>query len=128
MNVFTGTGYLTSDPTVRKVKVGETEVTVANFTVAVRDTFGEKAEAEFIHVSAWRGLGDTCAKFLKKGRRVDFRGPVHLNTYINKYGQPGAYIEVRAEKIEFASANAETATPTVVEQADPETGELPFEE
>ena len=86
MNCAIMTGYLTADPITNKVKSGDKEVTVTNFTIAVRNSFGEGAEPEFVRVNAWRGLGDSCAKYLTKGRRVEVRGPIHLNTYINKYG------------------------------------------
>lgn len=124
MNCAIMTGYLTADPISNKVKVGDKEVTVTNFTIAVRNSFGEGAEPEFVRVNAWRGLGDSCAKYLSKGRRVEVRGPIHLNTYINKYGQPGARLELRADMVEFSGANpngqAAEATATAAD--------LPFEE
>lgn len=124
MNCAIMTGYLTADPISNKVKVGDKEVTVTNFTIAVRNSFGEGAEPEFVRVNAWRGLGDSCAKYLSKGRRVEVRGPIHLNTYINKYGQPGARLELRADMVEFSGANpngqAAEATATATD--------LPFEE
>lgn len=124
MNCGIMTGYLTADPISNKVKVGDKEVTVTNFTIAVRNSFGEGAEPEFVRVNAWRGLGDSCAKYLSKGRRVEVRGPIHLNTYINKYGQPGARLELRADMVEFSGANpngqAAEATATATD--------LPFEE
>ena len=124
MNCAVMTGYLTADPISNKVKVGDAEVNVTNFTIAVRDSFGEKAEPEFIRVNAWRGLGESCQKYLTKGRRVEVRGPIHLNTYINKYGQPGARLELRAEKIEFSGANPNSGAA----QAEDAAAELPFEE
>ena len=124
MNCGIMTGYLTADPITNRVKVGDKEVTVTNFTIAVRNSFGEGAEPEFVRVNAWRGLGDSCAKYLSKGRRVEVRGPIHLNTYINKYGQPGARLELRADMVEFSGANpngqAAEATATATD--------LPFEE
>lgn len=124
MNCMIATGYLTADPISNKVKSGDKEVTVTNFTIAVRNSFGEGAEPEFIRVNAWRGLGDSCAKYLAKGRRVEVRGPVHLNTYINKYGQPGARLELRADMVEFSGANPNGQAAEAGEAAT----ELPFEE
>ena len=124
MNVMIATGYLTADPITNKVKSGDKEVTVTNFTIAVRNSFGEGAEPEFIRVNAWRGLGDSCAKYLTKGRRVEVRGPIHLNTYINKYGQPGARLELRADMVEFSGANPNGQAAEATEAA----AELPFEE
>lgn len=123
MNVAIMTGYLTADPITNKVKSGDKEVTVTNFTIAVRNSFGEGAEPEFVRVNAWRGLGDSCAKYLTKGRRVEVRGPIHLNTYINKYGQPGARLELRADMVEFSGAN-----PNGAAAEEPAAQELPFEE
>lgn len=124
MNVAIMSGHLTADPIVNKVKSGDREVTVCNFTIAVRNSFGEGAEPEFVRVNAWRGLGDSCAKYLTKGRRVEVRGPVHLNTYINRYGQPGARLELRADMVEFCGANPNGQAA----EADEAAPELPFEE
>lgn len=124
MNVAIMTGYLTADPISSKVKSGDKEVTVTNFTIAVRNSFGEGAEPEFVRINAWRGLGDSCAKYLVKGRRVEVRGPIHLNTYINKYGQPGARLELRADMVEFSGANPNGQAAEAAEAA----AELPFEE
>lgn len=124
MNCAIMTGYLTADPISNKVKVGDKEVTVTNFTIAVRNSFGEGAEPEFVRVNAWRGLGDSCAKYLSKGRRVEVRGPIHLNTYINKYGQPGARLELRADMVEFSGANPNGQ----VAEATATATDLPFEE
>lgn len=124
MNCAIMTGYLTSDPISNTVKVGGNDVNVTNFTIAVRDSFGENAEPEFIRINAWRGLGESCQKYLVKGRRVEVRGPIHLNTYINRYGQPATRLELRAEKIEFSGANPNKTTA----QTDEPAAELPFEE
>ena len=124
MNVMIATGYLTADPITNKVKSGDKEVTVTNFTIAVRNSFGEGAEPEFVRVNAWRGLGESCAKYLVKGRRVEVRGPIHLNTYINRYGQPGARLELRADMVEFSGANPNGQAAETEEAA----AELPFEE
>lgn len=124
MNVMIATGYLTADPITNKVKSGDKEVTVTNFTIAVRNSFGENAEPEFVRINAWRGLGESCAKYLVKGRRVEVRGPVHLNTYINRYGQPGARLELKADMVEFAGANPNGKAAEAEEAA----AELPFEE
>lgn len=124
MNCAIMTGYLTADPITNKVKSGDKEVTVTNFTIAVRNSFGEEAKPEFIRVNAWRGLGDSCAKYLAKGRRVEVRGPIHLNTYINKFGQPGARMELRADMVEFSGANPNGQAAEATEAAE----ELPFEE
>ena len=47
-----------------------------------------------------------------------------LNTYINKYGQPGARLELRADMVEFSGANPNGQAAEAGETA----AELPFEE
>ena len=59
MNCAVMTGYVTADPISNTVKVADKDVNVTNFTIAVRDSFGENAKPEFIRVTAWRGLGES---------------------------------------------------------------------
>ena len=62
-------GRLTRDPELRSTGSG---VAVATFTVAVDRRFpnsrGEK-ETDFIPVVVWRGLAETCGRYLSKGRQ-----------------------------------------------------------
>lgn len=69
MNKYFIIGNLVRDP-----ETGTTEsgVNWCTFTVAARKKRPKEGEpdAEFVRVTAWRGLGDTCAKYLAKGRKV----------------------------------------------------------
>lgn len=127
MNKLTIIGNLTKDPELRTTPDG---TSVCNFTVAVnrRKSNGQQPEADFFRVSAWRGLGENCAKYLSKGRKVCAVGPVSVRTYTTQDGRAGASLEVIAEEVEFLSA-AEAPEPkrdaqTGYEQV--ETDELPF--
>lgn len=127
MNKLTIIGNLTKDPELRTTPDG---TSVCNFTVAVnrRKSNGQQPEADFFRVSAWRGLGENCAKYLSKGRKVCVVGPVSVRTYTTQDGRAGASLEVIAEEVEFLSA-AEAPEPkrdaqTGYEQV--ETDELPF--
>ena len=93
-------GNLTNDPERRTTPDG---VPVTIFTVAVNRRGGARAqEAEFYRVSAWRGLSESCATFLAKGRKVAVLGELHLNTY-EKDGKTRASLEVNASEVEFLS-------------------------
>ena len=61
-------GRLTRDPEIRHIPSG---AAVTTFTLAVNRNFtnqqGER-EADFIPIVVWRGLAETCARYLSKGR------------------------------------------------------------
>ena len=120
MNKLTIIGNLTKDPELRTTQDG---TSVCNFTVAVnRKKVNGQAEADFFRVSAWRGLGENCSKYLSKGRKVCVVGPVSVRTYTSN-GESRASLEVIAEDVEFLSPKEETTTSGYIQV---ETDELPF--
>ena len=141
MNKLTIIGNLTRDPELRTTSAG---INVCDFTVAVnrrvrRDAQNSQPEADFFRVSAWRQLGENCAKFLAKGRKVCVVGPVSIRTYQASDGTTRASLEVTAEDVEFLSSrndgeagaySAPAAAPAAEPQAAGftavETDELPF--
>lgn len=133
MNKIMIIGNLTKAPELRSTQDG---TPVCGFTVAVnrqRTKNNPEPGADFFNVNAWRGLGENCAKFLDKGRKVAVTGRISLRTW-EKDGKHGASLEVLAEDVEFLSSRAETATPTqAAPQVDPASGmeavepdDLPF--
>ena len=109
MNRLTIIGNLTRDPEQRTTPSG---ATVCSFTVAVnrrgrRDGQNNQPEADFFRVSAWNQLGETCARYLAKGRKVAVVGPVSIHTYQGNDGQTRASLEVMANEVEFLSSRNE---------------------
>lgn len=92
---------------------------MCNFTVAVnrRRKVEGQPEADFFRVSVWYQLGETCGKYLAKGRKVAVIGSVSLRTWESN-GKHGASLEVMADDVEFLSSG-EKQTETNV---DPQTG------
>ena len=143
MNKLTIIGNLTRDPELRTTSAG---INVCDFTVAVnrrvrRDAQNSQPEADFFRVSAWRQLGENCAKFLAKGRKVCVVGPVSVRTYQASDGTTRASLEVTAEDVEFLSSRndgeaaggyaapaseAPSAEPQAAGFTAVETDELPF--
>ena len=141
MNKVTIIGNLTRDPELRTTSTG---VNVCSFTVAVnrrnRGAQGtnQQPEADFFRVSAWRQLGENCAKYLAKGRKVCVIGPVSVSTYQGSDGVTRASLDVTADDVEFLSsrndgeAGGYTAPAAPVDNAQNagftavETDELPF--
>ena len=102
-------GNLTRDPELRTTQTG---VTVCSFTIAVnRRRFGSaeagQPEADFFRVSAWRQLGENCAKYLAKGRKVFVTGPLSARTYQANDGTTRVSLEVTADDVEFLSSRNE---------------------
>lgn len=103
MNKLTIIGNLTRDPELRTVSSG---ISVCDFTVAVSRKKGSD-ETDFFRVTVWRQLGEICAKYLAKGRKVCVVGPVSARTYQANNGETRVSLEVTAEDVEFLSTRNE---------------------
>ena len=94
---------LTRDPELRSTSNG---VAVATFTVAVDRNFsnnrGEK-ETDFIPVVVWRGLAETCGRYLSKGRLVAVEGRLQIRTYEANDGGKRTVAEIVADNVQFLS-------------------------
>lgn len=106
MNKLILIGNLTRDPEQRTTPNG---VTVCNFTLAVnrRGKPGQEQVADYFRVTAWRQLGENCAKYLAKGRKAFVSGPVSVSTYQAQDGSTRAQLEVTAEDVEFLTPKGE---------------------
>ena len=110
-------GNLTADPVLNdreytNKETGEIIKTkVCNFTVAADEGYGARKQTQFFKVNAWRGLGETCAKYLKKGRGVYVVGPIALNNYVDKNNNLRASMEIRADQVHFLSDGKGVTTP-----------------
>jgi single stranded DNA-binding protein (ssb) len=110
MNKLTIIGNLTRDPELRTTPNG---INVCDFTVAVnrrnrRDDQNGQPEADFFRVTAWRQLGENCARFLAKGRKVCVVGPVSARSYTANDGTTRVSLEVTADDVEFLSPRGES--------------------
>jgi single-strand DNA-binding protein len=131
MNKLTIIGNLTRDPELRTTSAG---VSVCSFTVAVnrrnRNNQTGQADADFFRVSAWRERGETCAKYLTKGKKVCVIGPVSVKTYQANDGTTKASLEVTADEVEFLSSRDQENAPEIDQQSGYEKAnvddELPF--
>ena len=133
MNKLTIIGNLTKDPAIRKTRDG---VSVCTFTVAVnRKAKNADIEPVYFRVSAWREMGENCARYLSKGKKVGVAGEVNINTYQGQDGKQYAELIVMASEVEFLSPASNGDRPAIQDKA-PETskggfievteGDLPF--
>ena len=135
MNKLIIIGNLTADPVLRSTATG---ISVCTFTVAVnrRKNANGEQQTDFFRVSAWRERGETCAKYLSKGKKVCVTGPVTVSSGIsNQTGKQYANLEVTADEVEFLTPRAETIPAPEAPQIDQASGmevaevsddELPF--
>ena len=106
MNRLTIIGNLTNDPELRTTTSGKN---VCGFSVAVnrRNRIEGQPDADFFRVSAWGQLGENCAKFLAKGKKVCVVGSVSVRTYENQNHETRASMEVIANDVEFLSPKSD---------------------
>ena len=131
MNKIVLIGNLTADPVLRATQNG---TSVCSFTLAVNRRFpgpdGQK-QTDFFRILAWRGLADTCAKYLAKGRKAAVIGELQARTYEAKDGTTRMSLDVSADEVEFLSPKDEEK-PRQMTPADPEkfddisSDDLPF--
>lgn len=100
-------GRLTRDPEMRQTPSG---TAVCTFTLAVDRSFksanGER-ETDFIPVVAWRQLGETCGRYLAKGKLAAVDGRLQIRTYQAQDGSKRTAAEVVAENVRFLSPKSE---------------------
>ena len=103
MNKIILIGNLTHDPDVRSTQNG---VTVCSFNIAVNRRFaqqGGERQTDFFRINAWRQLGETCSRYLSKGRKVAVIGELQARTYEAKDGSTRMSLDVSADEVEFLS-------------------------
>ena len=101
MNKIVLIGNLTRDPEARATPNG---ITVCTFTIAVNRRFANKdgeKETDFFRINAWRQLGEVCAQYLAKGRKVAVVGELQARTYESKDGETRMSLDVQADEVEF---------------------------
>lgn len=132
MNKIVLIGNLTADPVLRATPNG---TSVCNFTLAVNRRFpgadGQKV-TDFFNIVAWRGLADTCHKYLARGKKAAVIGDLQARTYTAKDGTTRMSLDVGADEVEFLSPKDEEK-PRQMTPADPSTfddissDDLPFD-
>lgn len=94
-------GNLTKDPELATTTSG---VSVCRFSIAVSRRFsnadGER-ETDFFNITVWRGQGENCHKYLKKGNKCAVVGSLQNRTYDANDGTKRTVTEVVADEVEF---------------------------
>lgn len=96
-------GNLGKDPELRYTPSGDA---VATFSIATSERFkgrdGQQQErTEWHNIVAWRGLGETCGKYLHKGRQVYIEGKIQTRSYDDRDGNKRYITEIVAQTVQF---------------------------
>ena len=101
MNKIFLIGNTTKDPESGTTSSG---VPYCKFTIAVNRKF-EKDKTDFINIVTWRGIAETCSKYVKKGRKLGVVGSLQIDSY-EKDGSKRTVVQVVADEVEFLSSGA----------------------
>lgn len=89
LNRVTLIGNLTRDPSLNVTKTG---IPVAKIGLATNRVWKDgvtgqkKQDVDFHEIVAWRGIGETAAKYLRKGDRLFVEGRLRISSYMDKDG------------------------------------------
>ena len=97
-------GNLTRDPELTTTPAG---VDVCRFAIAVNRGHGDNQTADFYNVTAWRGLGETIAKYAKKGNKIAVIGDIQFRQYEANDGTKRLAVDVIAQSVEFLTPKQE---------------------
>lgn len=105
MNKVIFIGNLTRDPESGTTQSG---VQYCRFSIAVNRRFSRDNEttADFFNITCWRGLAESCAKNLQKGRKVCVVGSLQTSQYTANYGSKRTSYDVIADEVEFLPSGA----------------------
>ena len=103
MNKVMLIGNLTRDPELITTNSG---ISVCRFTLAVQRRYtnasGER-EVDFLDIVVWRGQGENCHKYLKKGSKACVIGQIQKRSYEAQDGSKRYITEITADEVEFLS-------------------------
>jgi len=96
-------GNLTRDPELTETTGG---VKICRFSIAVNRNYtgadGER-KTDFFNIVAWRGLGETVARYTHKGTKVCVSGSIELRSYEDSQGVKRTGVDIVAQDVEFLS-------------------------
>lgn len=102
-------GNVGRDPEIRYIDsntAGGGNSKVAQFTLATserfRDRSGEQREnTEWHNIVAWRGLADTCERFVRKGTQLYVEGRLRTRSWTDQTGAKKYTTEIMADNIQL---------------------------
>ena len=100
-------GNLTRDPELTETPSG---VPVCRFSIAVNRNYasqdGER-QTDFFNITAWRAMGETIARYTKKGNKVAVVGSIQMRNYEDNQGVKRTAVDIIAQDVEFLTPTTE---------------------
>jgi single-strand DNA-binding protein len=104
MNIFTFTGRVGKDATVRYTQSGDA---VAIFSAAVTSGFGEKEITTWINCTIWGKRSESLSPYLTKGVHVAISGELTNRPYTDKSGNEKYSLDVRVNDVTLLGGKQE---------------------
>ena len=107
MNKITLIGNLTRDPELRTTNSG---TSVCTFGIAVnrrRPAANGERVTDFFNINVWGKQGESCSRYLAKGRKVAVVGELQARTYTANDGSTRMALDVSADEVEFLSQRSD---------------------
>lgn len=115
MNKFWLLGNLTKDP--KKVELPNNDTKLCTFTVASDRGRGVNG-TDFFNISVFGKFAEVCAKYLKKGSRVNLWGEIRSRSFENAEGTKLTAYDVYTTEVHFLSTKGESVTISTEEADD----------
>lgn len=98
-------GNLTRDPELRNTPSG---TSVCSLRVAVNTRYKDASDewqerAHYFNVTVWGAQGESCAKYLAKGRQIAVDGRLEWHEWESENGKREA-VEIVADRVQFIGA------------------------
>ena len=107
MNKIFLIGNLTRDPELSETPSG---IPVCRFSIAVNrnqsSADGERI-TDFFNCTAWRALGETIARYCRKGNKVSVVGSVQIRNYEDSTGAKRTAVDVICSDVEFLTPKSQ---------------------
>jgi single-strand DNA-binding protein len=126
MNSLNFIGHLGRDPEVKSLPDGKQ---VCVFSVAVsRGSKRDRQSPMWIDVTVYGKQGESCAKYLSKGRQVAVTGTLYVREYVAGDGTKKTSIGVATTSIDFLTGNRKSQDATVppAAQIPADDSDIPF--
>lgn len=109
INLVEISGYLGSDPELKKYETGGKKLSVATFSIGVRRIYVKKGEqnADFFKVACFNKQAEFVAKYLQKGRKVIVTGSLKQDRFQGEDGKTKYTVQINAQTIEFCDTKHE---------------------
>ncbi len=102
-------GRLTADPELKTTPAG---VLVTTFSIAVNRTYKPKdgdPQADFINVTAWRGIAEFITRYFRKGSSICIVGSLQSRSWTDQNGAKRYATEVVADEAHFIDSKSDSA-------------------